>query len=83
MHSGLLVYKYMFFCTSASLWCVLGGEGKKVATEKKERKQRPQAARHLIYSSDLYCARSRYQPRTVPMNYIWLQNPVLFLTFED
>jgi len=37
MHSGFLVYKYMFFCTSAFLWCVLGGEGKKVATEKKGR----------------------------------------------
>lgn len=37
MHSGFWVYKYMFFCMSASLWCVLKGESKKVATEKKER----------------------------------------------
>lgn len=27
----------MFFCTSTSFWCVLRGEGKKVAAEKKER----------------------------------------------
>lgn len=33
--SGFLVCKYMFFCASASLGCVLGGDSKKVATEKK------------------------------------------------
>lgn len=33
--SGFLVCKYLFFCMSASLGCVLGGDSKKVATGKK------------------------------------------------
>lgn len=37
MPSGFLVYKYMFFCMPASLWCVLEGEGIKVAIGKKEK----------------------------------------------
>lgn len=37
VHAGFLEYAYMMFGMSASLWCVLRGEGKKVATGKRER----------------------------------------------
>lgn len=38
VHAGFLEYEYMLFCMSASLWCVLREEGKKVATGKRERR---------------------------------------------